>query len=118
MAEDLTDYLENAGVRVRDPHHDVKTIERMELIRDSPAVRRAGLVSPCCVRVWTPPTLADLISDAAEAGFLRSANLSAIQTIGRAARNAEGRVVTYEILSQLHGAAIRMRCREKSRWRL
>lgn len=96
MAEDLTDYLENAGIRVRYLHHDVKTIERMELIRDLRLGLYDVLVGINLLRegLDLPEVSLVAILDADKEGFLRS-ETSLIQTIGRAARNAEGRVVMY-----------------------
>lgn len=96
MAEDLTDYLENAGVRVRYLHHDVKTIERMELIRDLRLGLYDVLVGINLLRegLDLPEVSLVAILDADKEGFLRS-ETSLIQTIGRAARNAEGHVVMY-----------------------
>lgn len=96
MAEDLTDYLENAGVRVRYLHHDVKTIERMELIRDLRLGLYDVLVGINLLRegLDLPEVSLVAILDADKEGFLRS-ETSLIQTIGRAARNAEGRVIMY-----------------------
>lgn len=96
MAEDLTDYLENAGVRVRYLHHDVKTIERMELIRDLRLGLYDVLVGINLLRegLDLPEVSLVAILDADKEGFLRS-ETSLIQTIGRAARNAEGCVVMY-----------------------
>ena len=96
MAEDLTDYLENAGVRVRYLHHDVKIIERMELIRDLRLGLYDVLVGINLLRegLDLPEVSLVAILDADKEGFLRS-ETSLIQTIGRAARNAEGRVVMY-----------------------
>ena len=107
MAEDLTDYLENAGVRVRYLHHDVKTIERMELIRDLRLGLYDVLVGINLLRegLDLPEVSLVAILDADKEGFLRSEN-SLIQTIGRAARNAEGRVVMYAdtITNSMHRA--------------
>jgi len=96
MAEDLTEYMTEAGIRVRYLHSDVDTLERIEIIRDLRKgvfdvlvginLLREGLDIPECVLV--------AILDADKEGFLRSST-SLIQTIGRAARNAEGRVVLY-----------------------
>ena len=96
MAEDLTEYMTEAGIRVRYLHSDVDTLERIEIIRDLRKgvfdvlvginLLREGLDIPECTLV--------AILDADKEGFLRSAT-SLIQTIGRAARNAEGRVVLY-----------------------
>ena len=96
MAEDLTEYMTEAGIRVRYLHSDVDTLERIEIIRDLRKgvfdvliginLLREGLDIPECSLV--------AILDADKEGFLRSTT-SLIQTIGRAARNAEGRVVLY-----------------------
>ncbi|MEJ1160712.1 excinuclease ABC subunit UvrB [Prosthecomicrobium sp. N25] len=96
MAEDLTEYLHEHGVRVRYMHSDVETLERIEIIRDLRLgafdvlvginLLREGLDIPECALV--------AILDADKEGFLRS-ETSLIQTIGRAARNVEGRVVLY-----------------------
>jgi len=96
MAEDLTEYLHEAGIKVRYMHSDVETLERIELIRDLRLgvydvlvginLLREGLDIPECGLV--------AILDADKEGFLRS-ETSLIQTIGRAARNAEGRVILY-----------------------
>ncbi|MFQ3666329.1 MAG: excinuclease ABC subunit UvrB, partial [Sphingomonadaceae bacterium] len=96
MAEDLTEYLHEAGLKVRYMHSDVETLERIELIRDLRMgvydvlvginLLREGLDIPECGLV--------AILDADKEGFLRS-ETSLIQTIGRAARNVEGRVILY-----------------------
>ncbi len=96
MAEDLTEFMHEAGVRVRYMHSDVETLERIELIRDLRLgvydvlvginLLREGLDIPECGLVC--------ILDADKEGFLRS-ETSLIQTIGRAARNVEGRVILY-----------------------
>ena len=96
MAEDLTEYLHEAGVRVRYLHSDIETLERIEIIRDLRLgafdvliginLLREGLDIPECALV--------AILDADKEGFLRS-RTSLIQTIGRAARNIEGRVILY-----------------------
>jgi excinuclease ABC subunit B len=96
MAEDLTEYMTEAGIKVRYLHSDVDTLERIEIIRDLRKgvfdvliginLLREGLDIPEC-RLVT-------ILDADKEGFLRSTT-SLIQTIGRAARNAEGRVILY-----------------------
>ncbi|MGE4549515.1 MAG: excinuclease ABC subunit UvrB [Intestinibacillus sp.] len=96
MAEDLTSYLEGAGIRVRYMHHDVKTIERMELIRDLRLGLFDVLVGINLLRegLDLPEVSLVAILDADKEGFLRS-ETSLVQTIGRAARNAEGRVIMY-----------------------
>lgn len=96
MAEDLTSYLESAGIRVRYLHHDVKTIERMELIRDLRLGIFDVLVGINLLRegLDLPEVSLVAILDADKEGFLRS-ETSLVQTIGRAARNAEGKVIMY-----------------------
>ena len=96
MAEDLTEYLHEQGIRVRYMHSDIDTIERIEILRDLRLgafdvlvginLLREGLDIPECGLV--------AILDADKEGFLRS-ETSLIQTIGRAARNVEGRVILY-----------------------
>ncbi|VDC32286.1 excinuclease ABC subunit UvrB [Pseudogemmobacter humi] len=96
MAEDLTEYLHEQGIRIRYMHSDIDTIERIEILRDLRLgafdvlvginLLREGLDIPECGLV--------AILDADKEGFLRS-ETSLIQTIGRAARNAEGRVIMY-----------------------
>ena len=107
MAEDLTEYLHDNGVKVRYLHSDIDTLERIEIIRDLRLgvfdvlvginLLREGLDIPECSLV--------AILDADKEGFLRS-NRSLIQTIGRAARNAEGRVILYadRITGSMKGA--------------
>jgi excinuclease ABC subunit B len=96
MAEDLTEYLHEAGLRVRYLHSDIDTLERIEIIRDLRLgvfdvliginLLREGLDIPECALVC--------ILDADKEGFLRSTT-SLVQTIGRAARNVDGRVILY-----------------------
>jgi len=96
MAEDLTEYMHEAGVRVRYMHSDIETLERIEIIRDLRLgafdvliginLLREGLDIPECALV--------AILDADKEGFLRS-ETSLVQTIGRAARNVDGRVILY-----------------------
>ncbi|WP_029040654.1 excinuclease ABC subunit UvrB [Cucumibacter marinus] len=96
MAEDLTEYMHEQGIRVRYMHSDVDTVERIEIIRDLRLgafdvlvginLLREGLDIPECALV--------AILDADKEGFLRS-ETSLIQTIGRAARNADGKVILY-----------------------
>ena len=96
MAEDLTDYLTEHGVKVRYLHSDIDTLERIEIIRDLRLgvfdvlvginLLREGLDIPECALV--------AILDADKEGFLRS-QTSLVQTIGRAARNVDGRVILY-----------------------
>ena len=96
MAEDLTAYLENLGVRIRYMHHDVDTIERMELIRDLRLGEYDVLVGINLLRegLDIPEVSLVAILDADKEGFLRS-ETSLIQTIGRAARNDHGKVIMY-----------------------
>lgn len=96
MAEDLTAFLTNAGVRVRYLHHDIDTIERMEIIRDLRLGEFDVLVGINLLRegLDIPEVSLVAILDADKEGFLRSES-SLIQTIGRAARNSEGKVIMY-----------------------
>ena len=96
MAEDLTAYLEKTGIKVRYMHHDVDTIERMELIRDLRRGEFDVLVGINLLRegLDIPEVSLVAILDADKEGFLRS-ETSLVQTIGRAARNAEGKVIMY-----------------------
>ena len=96
MAEDLTAYLTKAGIRVRYMHHDIDTIERMEIIRDLRLGNFDALVGINLLRegLDIPEVSLVAILDADKEGFLRS-ETSLIQTIGRAARNAEGLVILY-----------------------
>ena len=96
MAEDLTEYMHEHGIRVRYMHSDIETLERIEIIRDLRLgafdvliginLLREGLDIPECALV--------AILDADKEGFLRS-ETSLIQTIGRAARNVDGTVILY-----------------------
>ena len=96
MAEDLTTYLENYGIKVRYMHHDIDTIERMEIIRDLRLGEFDVLVGINLLRegLDIPEVSLVVILDADKEGFLRSEQ-SLIQTIGRAARNANGEVIMY-----------------------
>ncbi len=96
MAEDLTAYLEKAGVRVRYMHYDIDTIERMEIIRDLRLGEFDVLVGINLLRegLDIPEVSLVAILDADKEGFLRSES-SLIQTIGRAARNSHGQVIMY-----------------------
>ena len=96
MAESLTEYLQKAGIRVRYMHHDVETIQRMELIRDLRLGEFDVLVGINLLRegLDMPEVSLVAILDADKEGFLRS-ETSLIQTIGRAARNAQGMVILY-----------------------
>jgi len=96
MAEDLTAYLKNAGIRVRYMHHDIDAIERQEIIRDLRLGIFDVLVGINLLRegLDLPEVSLVAILDADKEGFLRS-ETSLIQTIGRAARNADGLVILY-----------------------
>ncbi len=96
MAEDLTDYFENYGIRVRYMHHDIDTIERMQIIRDLRLGEFDVLVGINLLRegLDIPEVSLVAILDADKEGFLRS-ETSLVQTIGRAARNANGEVIMY-----------------------
>ena len=96
MAEDLTSYLDNLGIKVRYMHHDIDTIERMEIIRDLRLGEFDVLVGINLLRegLDIPEISLVCILDADKEGFLRS-ETSLIQTVGRAARNAEGQVIMY-----------------------
>lgn len=96
MAEDLTDYMKEAGIRVRYLHSDIDTLERTEIIRDMRLDVFDVLVGINLLRegLDIPEITLVAILDADKEGFLRS-ETSLIQTIGRAARNAEGRVIMY-----------------------
>ena len=103
MAEDLTEYFHEQGIRIRYMHSDIDTIERIEILRDLRLgafdvlvginLLREGLDIPECGLV--------AILDADKEGFLRS-ETSLIQTIGRAARNSDGRVIMYAAVSYTH----------------
>ncbi len=96
MAEDLTAYLMNSGIRCRYMHHDIGTIERMEIIRDLRMGEYDVLVGINLLRegLDIPEVGLVAILDADKEGFLRS-ETSLIQTVGRAARNAESMVIMY-----------------------
>ncbi len=96
MAEDLTEYLENLGIKVRYMHYDIDTIERMEIIRDLRLGEFDVLVGINLLRegLDIPEVSLVAILDADKEGFLRS-ETSLVQTVGRAARNAEGEVIMY-----------------------
>ena len=97
MAEDLTIYLQKAGIRVRYMHSDIGAMERMEIIRDLRLAKFDVLVGINLLRegLDLPEVSLVAILDADKEGFLRS-ETSLIQTIGRAARNAGGRVIMYD----------------------
>lgn len=96
MAEDLTAYLQNVGIKVRYMHSDVGAMERMEIIRDLRMAKFDVLIGINLLRegLDLPEVSLVAILDADKEGFLRS-ETSLIQTIGRAARNAEGLVIMY-----------------------
>ena len=96
MAEDLTEYLNSVGIKVRYMHHDIDTVERMEIIRDLRLGEFDVLVGINLLRegLDIPEVSLVAILDADKEGFLRSER-SLIQTIGRAARNADGKVIMY-----------------------
>ncbi len=96
MAEDLTDYFTDYGIKVRYMHYDVDTIERMQIIRDLRLGEFDVLVGINLLRegLDIPEVSLVAILDADKEGFLRS-ETSLIQTVGRAARNAEGTVIMY-----------------------
>ncbi|MDE6777786.1 MAG: excinuclease ABC subunit UvrB, partial [Oscillospiraceae bacterium] len=96
MAENLTDYLEQMGIRVRYLHHDIDTMKRMEIIRDLRLGKFDVLVGINLLRegLDIPEVSLTAILDADKEGFLRS-ETSLIQTIGRTARNANGKVIMY-----------------------
>ncbi len=96
MAEDLTDYLEDKGVKVRYMHYDVDTMERMEIVRDLRLGEFDVLVGINLLRegLDIPEVSLVAILDADKEGFLRS-ETSLVQTIGRAARNVGGQVIMY-----------------------
>jgi excinuclease ABC subunit B len=107
MAEDLTEYLHEAGIRVRYLHSDIDTLERIEIIRD---LRLGAFDVLIGINLWRegldiPECALVAILDADKEGFLRS-RTSLIQTIGRAARNLDGRVVLYadKMTASLEGA--------------
>ncbi len=117
MAEDLTEYLHESGVRVRYLHSDIDTIERIEIIRDLRLgafdvlvginLLREGLDIPECALV--------AILDADKEGFLRS-KTSLVQTIGRAARNVDGRVLLYaDVMTRSLTGAIEETNRRRAR---
>ena len=96
MAEDLTEYLDTMGIKVKYMHFDVETIERMKLIRELRLGEYDVLVGINLLRegLDIPEVSLVAILDADKEGFLRS-ETSLIQTVGRAARNAEGEVIMY-----------------------
>ena len=116
MAEDLTNYLLKAGIKVRYMHSDVAAMERMEIIRDLRLAKFDVLVGINLLRegLDLPEVSLVAILDADKEGFLRS-ETSLIQTIGRAARNADGRVILYaDKITSAMDAAIRETERRRS----
>ena len=96
MAEDLTSYLETMGIKVRYMHHDIDTVERMEIVRDLRLGEFDVLVGINLLRegLDIPEVSLVAVPDADKEGFLRSTR-SLIQIVGRAARNSEGMVIMY-----------------------
>ncbi|VDN46899.1 excinuclease ABC (subunit B) [Petrocella atlantisensis] len=108
MSENLTDYMKEMGVKVRYLHSDIKTLERMEIIRDLRLDVFDVLIGINLLRegLDIPEVALVAIVDADKEGFLRS-ETALVQTIGRAARNAEGRVIMYaDKLTRSMGLAI------------
>jgi excinuclease ABC subunit B len=117
MAEDLTEYLREAGVKVRYLHSDIGTIERMQIIRDLRLGEFDVLVGINLLRegLDLPEVSLVAILDADKEGYLRSTT-SLIQTIGRASRNAEGKVIMYaDQVTESMAAAIRETERRRER---
>lgn len=115
MAERLTEYLREAGVRVRYLHSDIVTMERMEIIRDLRMDVFDVLVGINLLRegLDIPEVALVAILDADKEGFLRS-ETSLIQTVGRAARNSEGRVIMYaDVITRSMRCAIDETCRRR-----
>lgn len=109
MAENLTDYLKNVGIKTTYLHSDIDTIERMEIIRDLRVGKFDVLVGINLLRegLDLPEVSMVIIMDADKEGFLRS-ETSMIQTIGRAARNVNGRVIMYaDRITKSMGVAIK-----------
>lgn len=116
MSEDLTDYLKEVGIKVRYLHSDIKTIERMQILRSLRLGEFDVLIGINLLRegLDLPEVSLVAILDADKEGFLRNER-SLIQTIGRAARNAEGRVVMYaDKMTDSMAAAIRETERRRS----
>ncbi|MFM1651341.1 excinuclease ABC subunit UvrB [Brevibacillus sp. B_LB10_24] len=116
MAEDLTDYLKEIGIKVRYLHSDIKTIERMQILRSLRLGEFDVLIGINLLRegLDLPEVSLVAILDADKEGFLRNER-SLIQTIGRAARNAEGRVIMYaDRMTDSMAAAIRETERRRS----
>lgn len=116
MAENLTDYLQNAGIRVKYLHSDIDTLERAEIIRNMRLDQFDVLVGINLLRegLDIPEIALVAILDADKEGFLRS-ETSLIQTVGRAARNAEGRVIMYaDTMTDSMGHAIEETARRRT----
>ena len=108
MAEQLTDYLNENGVRAKYLHSDIETLERIELLRDLRLGKYDVLVGINLLREGLDVPECELVAimDADKEGFLRSTR-SLIQTIGRAARNAKGRVILYaDVMTDSMNAAL------------
>ena len=115
MAESLTDFLDTHGIKVKYMHYDIDTIERMELIRDLRLGEYDVLVGINLLRegLDIPEVSLVAILDADKEGFLRS-ETALIQTIGRAARNADGQVIMYaDCVTPSMEKAIRETCRRR-----
>ncbi len=117
MAEQLTDYLVENGVRARYLHSDIETLERIELLRDLRMGKFDVLVGINLLREGLDVPECELVAimDADKEGFLRSAR-SLIQTIGRAARNANGRVILYaDVITDSMNAALSETARRREK---
>ena len=119
MAEDLTDFLTEQGIKVKYMHHEVDTFERMEIIKDLRLGSIDVVVGINLLRegLDLPEVSLVAILDADKEGFLRS-ETSLIQTIGRAARNAEGLVIMYadEVTDSMDVPSQRPSAAAPSRW--
>ena len=116
MSEDLTDYLKDVGIKVNYLHSEIKTLERIEIIRDLRLGKFDVLVGINLLRegLDIPEVSLVAILDADKEGFLRSER-SLIQTIGRAARNENGRVIMYaDRITKSMGIAIEETKRRRS----
>ena len=116
MAEDLTEYMKEAGIRVRYLHSDIDTLERAEIIREMRLDKFDVLVGINLLRegLDIPEIALVAILDADKEGFLRSAT-SLIQTVGRAARNVDGRVIMYaDVVTDSMDTAIRETMRRRA----
>lgn len=117
MAEQLTDYLNENGVRAKYLHSDIETLERIELLRDLRLGKYDVLVGINLLREGLDVPECELVAimDADKEGFLRSAR-SLIQTIGRAARNANGRVILYaDVMTDSMNAALTETARRREK---